>query len=50
LKFLQNIATQLDGDFKKTPMFSTKVLGDDHEPEDLIRIGPVQKNLLEVTA
>lgn len=50
LKFLQNFASQLDANFTKTPLFSTEILGGDHEPEDLVRIGPIQKNLLEVTA
>lgn len=50
LKFLQNFAMQLDADFTKTPLFSTEVLGNGHEPEDLVRIGPIQKNILEVTA
>ncbi|AFS82209.1 diaminobutyrate acetyltransferase [Candidatus Nitrosopumilus sediminis] len=50
LKFLQNFASQLDADFTKSPLFSTEILGHNHEPEDLIRIGPIQKSLLEVTA
>lgn len=50
LKFLQNFAAQLDADFVKTPLFSSDVLGDGHEQEDLVRIGPIQKSLLEVTA
>lgn len=50
LKFLQNFASQLDANFTKTSLFSTELLGGDHEPEDLVRIGPIQKNLLEVTA
>ena len=50
LKFLQNFAMQLDANFTKTPLFSTEVLGNGHEPEDLVRIGPIQKSLLEVTA
>lgn len=50
LKFLQNFASQLDTNFTKTSLFSTEILGNGHEPEDLIRIGPIQKNLLEVTA
>ncbi|MCV0401326.1 MAG: diaminobutyrate acetyltransferase [Nitrosopumilus sp.] len=50
LKFLQNFASQLDANFTKMPLFSTEILGNGHEPEDLVRIGPVQKNLLEVTA
>ncbi|QUC64084.1 diaminobutyrate acetyltransferase [Nitrosopumilus sp. K4] len=50
LKFLQNFASQLDANFTKSPLFSTEILGDGHEPEDLVRIGPIQKNLLEVTA
>ncbi|MFB5624986.1 MAG: diaminobutyrate acetyltransferase [Nitrosopumilus sp.] len=50
LKFLHNFASDFDADFTKTSLFSTELLGDGHEPEDLIRIGPIQKNLLEVTA
>lgn len=50
LKFLQNFASQLDANFTKTSLFSTELLGGNHEPEDLVRIGPIQKNLLEVTA
>ncbi|MCV0399821.1 MAG: diaminobutyrate acetyltransferase [Nitrosarchaeum sp.] len=50
LKFLQNFATELDAEFKKKPLFSSEILGKDHEQEDLVRIGPIQKNLLEVTA
>lgn len=50
LKFLQNFATQLDANFTKSALFSTEILGNGHEPEDLVRIGPIQRNLLEVTA
>jgi len=50
LKFLQNFAAELDAEFKKKPLFSSEILGKDHEQEDLVRIGPIQKNLLEVTA
>jgi len=50
LKFLQNFASDLDANFTKSSLFSTEILGNGHEPEDLIRIGSIQKNLLEVTA
>jgi L-2,4-diaminobutyric acid acetyltransferase len=50
LKFLQNFAADIDADFTKKSLFSTDILGKGHEPEDLVRIGPIQKNLLEVTA
>lgn len=50
LKFLENFASELDADFSKKPLFSTKVLENGHEPEDLVRIGPIQKNQLEVIA
>ena len=50
LKFLQNFASDLDANFTKSSLFSTKILGNNHESEDLVRIGPIQKNLLEVTA
>jgi len=50
LKFLQNFASDLDATFTKSSLFPTEILENGHEPEDLIRIGPIQKNLLEVTA
>ncbi|KFM19557.1 L-24-diaminobutyric acid acetyltransferase protein [Marine Group I thaumarchaeote SCGC AAA799-P11] len=49
LKFLQNFANQVGTKITKNPLFSTDVLGEGHEPEDLVRIGPIQKNILEVT-
>lgn len=50
LKFLQNFADGLDAKFSILPLFSTKILGGDHEPEDLVRIGPILKNAKEITA
>ena len=50
LKFFQNFASQLNSNITKSALFSTEIWGQDHESEDLIRIGPIQKNLLEVTA
>lgn len=50
LKFLENFASELDANFSKKPLFSTEILEDGHEPEDLVRIGPIQKNQLEVIA
>ena len=50
LRFLQNFAQELDADFIKKSLFSKEILGNEHEPEDLVRIGPIQRNLLEVTA
>ncbi|MCA9827417.1 MAG: diaminobutyrate acetyltransferase [Nitrosopumilus sp.] len=50
LRFLQNFASDLDTTFTKSSLFPTEILENGHEPEDLIRIGPIQKNLLEVTA
>lgn len=49
LKFLQNFADHLGAKLVKKPLFSTDVLGGGHEPEDLVVIGPIQKNILEVT-
>jgi L-2,4-diaminobutyric acid acetyltransferase len=48
LKFLQNFADQAGAKLVSRPLFSTDVLEDGHEPENLIRIGPIQKKILEV--
>jgi L-2,4-diaminobutyric acid acetyltransferase len=50
LKFLQTFANHLNTNFTKQPLFSAKVLGDVHEPEDLVRIGPVPQQVEEVVA
>ncbi|MEX0862429.1 diaminobutyrate acetyltransferase [Nitrosopumilus sp.] len=48
LKFLQNFADQARAKLVTRPLFSIDVLEDGHEPENLIRIGPIQKKILEV--
>lgn len=48
LKFLENLANDLKTSISLTPLFSSEVLGEGHEPENLIRIGPITNNLLEV--
>ena len=48
LKFLENFANDLKAKFSLTPLFSTDVLGKGHEPEDLVRIGPISRKLVEV--
>lgn len=50
LKFLQNFADQAGAKLATSPLFSTDVLEDEHEPENLIRIGPIQKKILEVVS
>jgi len=50
LKFLHNFADSYDAPFSKNPLFSSEVLGSGHEPEDLVRIGPIQKQVKEVMA
>ena len=50
LKFLENLADDLNTSVSLTPLFSTDVLGDGHEPENLVRIGSITHNLLEVKA
>lgn len=50
LKFLQNFADQVGAKLVTSTLFSTDVLGDGHEPENLIRIGPIQKKILEVVS
>ena len=49
LKFLQNFANQVGAKIDKSSLFSPDILGEGHEPEDLVRIGPIQENLPEVT-
>lgn len=48
LKFFQNLADNYNAKLTKHPLFSTDVLGGNHEPEDLIRIGPFIKHEKEV--
>jgi len=50
LKFLQNFANDLGTNFVKKPLFSTETLGNGHEDEDLVRIGPIQNSVQEVVA
>jgi len=50
LKFLENLADDLKASISLTPLFSTEVLGEGHEPENLVRIGPITSKLLEVEA
>ncbi|MFB5607305.1 MAG: diaminobutyrate acetyltransferase [Candidatus Nitrosomaritimum yanchengensis] len=49
LRFLENLADDLKTKFSLTPLFSTDDLGKEHEPEDLIRIGPISRKFMEVT-
>jgi L-2,4-diaminobutyric acid acetyltransferase len=50
LKFLENLADDLKASISLTPLFSTEVLGEGHEPENLVKIGPINSKLLEVEA
>lgn len=50
LKFLQNFAKKLGTKLTLTTLFSTKTLGEDHEPENLVRIGPIQQKMEEIHA
>ena len=49
LKFLKNFARRYNANFDLSPLFSTNDLGQDHESEDLVRIGPIQTKIQEVT-
>lgn len=49
LKFLQNFAEDYNAMLVKKPLFSSEILGG-HEQEDLVRIGPIQRQVEEVTA
>lgn len=48
LKFFQNFSKELGAKFSLVPLFSTKTLGKDHEPENLVRIGPIQRKVEEI--
>lgn len=50
LKFLQNFADYVGAKLVTSPLFSSDILEDGHEPENLIRIGPIQKKILEVVS
>lgn len=49
LKFLQNFADTFNANFSKKPLFESALLGNDHEQEDLVRIGPIIKRMQEVS-
>ena len=48
LAFLKNFANDFDGEFSISPLFSKSVLGENHEPEDLVKIGPITNNVQEI--
>ena len=50
LKFLQNFAKELNAPLSTCSLFTKSVLGKDHEQEDLVRIGPIPKQVKEVIA
>lgn len=50
LNFLHKFAKSLNALITKNPLFPTSVLGDGHEPEDLVCIGPIPEQVKEVTA
>ena len=41
LQFLQNFANSLHAELSVNPLFSSALLGSNHEPEDLVTIGPI---------
>jgi len=49
LKFLKNFSKDLGADFSIKTYYSSKVLGSNHESEDLVTIGPIPKQLKEIT-
>lgn len=48
-KFFESLAELTNGNFSISPLFTEKHFSSSHEPEDLIKIGPMQIRL-EVTA